>query len=403
MEIILINLFVVTIALAVFVGAHRIPRAGVWSTYPVLFSLSACVTSPVGLLLVLVLWVLAIGMPQKFKVPTRLAVGGTLTLILGGVIGQQGFEALSARRQLREQYPIQSFANRLETEAAIVADPQSAFSQAYGASTDFAPQVVDRVNLIEEGTRPSIREWELRNLHDLHEGEARAFNIAAGFGVGRMRRSVTSDPEPIALEPLSPLPDGDDESFLQIDGLTIRKPEPVESTAAPESDPLARTVPAFIVNPSVLTGLHFASEANFIPDGSLGYVPRKQQASGFMSHRFAEPLPPLDAADKGTWQVVRLELVSLLKFKQPRVYVSKELPQMEQLQSVPTRALDEFEAGSLTQLWRDESVVIAEEPTRIRMLGALRATKQCLDCHSVQRGQLLGAFSYDLRQQRAAH
>jgi hypothetical protein len=30
------------------------------------------------------------------------------------------------------------------------------------------------------------------------------------------------------------------------------------------------------------------------------------------------------------------------------------------------------------------------------MLGSLRAAKQCLDCHNVQRGELLGAFSYRL-------
>ena len=33
---------------------------------------------------------------------------------------------------------------------------------------------------------------------------------------------------------------------------------------------------------------------------------------------------------------------------------------------------------------------------RVRMVGAVRATTQCLDCHRVERGALLGAFSYDL-------
>jgi hypothetical protein len=31
------------------------------------------------------------------------------------------------------------------------------------------------------------------------------------------------------------------------------------------------------------------------------------------------------------------------------------------------------------------------------MLGSLRATKHCLQCHSGSRGSLLGAFSYRLR------
>jgi len=32
------------------------------------------------------------------------------------------------------------------------------------------------------------------------------------------------------------------------------------------------------------------------------------------------------------------------------------------------------------------------------MLGSLRAAKQCLECHTAKRGDLLGAFSYVLHQ-----
>ena len=39
----------------------------------------------------------------------------------------------------------------------------------------------------------------------------------------------------------------------------------------------------------------------------------------------------------------------------------------------------------------------ASTPNRIEMLGALRATKQCMQCHQVPSGTLLGAFSYELR------
>lgn len=103
---------------------------------------------------------------------------------------------------------------------------------------------------------------------------------------------------------------------------------------------------------------------------------------------------------KQQWEIVRLELVSLLKFKDARVYMSKELPQLEKLKDAPTRELDEFEAGALAKLWHDEDVIVEEEPHRIRMLGSLRATNRCLDCHTVKRGQLLGAFSYVLRRKK---
>jgi nitrate reductase cytochrome c-type subunit len=76
---------------------------------------------------------------------------------------------------------------------------------------------------------------------------------------------------------------------------------------------------------------------------------------------------------------------------------------MDQLSSdnVPTRSLDSFESKSLAQLWADEDVVVSHEGNEYRMLGSLRAARQCLECHSVQRGELLGAFSYSLRRNLA--
>jgi hypothetical protein len=42
--------------------------------------------------------------------------------------------------------------------------------------------------------------------------------------------------------------------------------------------------------------------------------------------------------------------------------------------------------------------VVTEATTNhIRILGALRASQQCLECHQVRRGDLLGAFSYDIQ------
>ena len=48
------------------------------------------------------------------------------------------------------------------------------------------------------------------------------------------------------------------------------------------------------------------------------------------------------------------------------------------------------------RLRSDEDIVIGAATQRIRMLGSLRAAKQCLDCHTVQRGELLGALTYEL-------
>jgi hypothetical protein len=69
---------------------------------------------------------------------------------------------------------------------------------------------------------------------------------------------------------------------------------------------------------------------------------------------------------------------------------------MDELRDAPTRPLDDFERGAIDRLRSDEDLVIDDAPNRIRMVGSLRAGKDCLECHSVRRGELLGAFSYEL-------
>lgn len=105
---------------------------------------------------------------------------------------------------------------------------------------------------------------------------------------------------------------------------------------------------------------------------------------------------PTDEDPPTHWQVNRLELVSLLRHDTPRVYTAPELPAMDQLADVPHRELNRFELASLPKLESDEDLVVDQQPSRIQMLGAIRAATSCLDCHDCQRGQLLGAFSYEL-------
>ena len=109
------------------------------------------------------------------------------------------------------------------------------------------------------------------------------------------------------------------------------------------------------------------------------------------------PKPP--DAPKEQWAVIRLQLVSLLKFERPAVYVSNNLPRMDELKGVPTRPLTPFEAKSLQSLREGDDIATETSGDRIRMVGSLRAGKQCLECHEVKRGDLLGAFSWELQKQ----
>ena len=56
----------------------------------------------------------------------------------------------------------------------------------------------------------------------------------------------------------------------------------------------------------------------------------------------------------------------------------------------------DFEATALEELRSNEDLVVKDGVNRIRMLGSLRAGNDCLKCHSVKRGHLLGAFSYEV-------
>lgn len=60
-----------------------------------------------------------------------------------------------------------------------------------------------------------------------------------------------------------------------------------------------------------------------------------------------------------------------------------------------TRSLDMFETAGVHELLSGKDVYIRTKDNVVRMLGALRATEQCIRCHTeAKSGDLLGAFSY---------
>jgi len=222
--------------------------------------------------------------------------------------------------------------------------------------------VVDK-NLDEQDNRLDRRYWISRAwvLEQLHEHTTEQFSRAAGFGLMRLPSIRT---EIVQLEPRTPL----------------RMPAGVDASPPFQS-------------------LHQSAVRNFVDPERLGYIRSRSEISGFESHG----LSSLDtsgaekSAASPNWQVTRLELVSLLRHREPRVYVAKSMPDMDKLADVPTRPLNSFEEKSLPQLLAQTDVVTDQKPDHIQMLGSLRAGKTCLECHTGNRGKLLGAFSYELR------
>ena len=86
---------------------------------------------------------------------------------------------------------------------------------------------------------------------------------------------------------------------------------------------------------------------------------------------------------------------------EPVAYRSEHLPRMDELRDAPTRPLNTFEQQALAELRRGQDIEIGTTPDRIRLLGSIRAVKHCLSCHDVERGELLGAFSYTLFRESA--
>ena len=68
---------------------------------------------------------------------------------------------------------------------------------------------------------------------------------------------------------------------------------------------------------------------------------------------------------------------------------------MSELRNAPTRQLDAFESAALPRLAKDDLVIHSNEG-RLRVLGSIRASETCLECHAKKKGDLLGAFSYTL-------
>jgi hypothetical protein len=138
--------------------------------------------------------------------------------------------------------------------------------------------------------------------------------------------------------------------------------------------------------------MHRSGIADFAHPDNFGFIKDRQHVAGFQPHYLSKP-----PKSPETWSLQTLELIGLAVHEKPVAYVSENLPRMEELREAPKRPLDEFEAVGLASLRSGEDLFVRDRLEGRRMLGAIRATKQCVACHSCERGDLLGAFSYTLR------
>lgn len=345
---------------------HR--RLALWVTIPILlFSflfLSFALFADAAFLSVVTIFLGRRTPPDVKTLSFSAMVCGAVSLLIGIA---PGAGALQKLKHTRQEFPIVSLENRLAYEHLGRAR--------YAPQNDiYSVSVSNRLDELDSQlSNANFRRHQLERIHDY---EHELFIRSMGFGVGRMPPVVTGPAE------LPPLRD-------------IRFDEAPTGDGAPYGGWRAFSWKG---RSNSIENVHVVSRNDFFDPDSFGAVLEpKLKIIGFIPHALHYP-PTASLEDRRAWSLDRLELVSLLKFDEPRVYVLDHLPRMDQLSgdNVPTRPLDAFESGALEKLWTAEDVVIDHEGNDYRMLGSLRAANQCLDCHSAKRGDLLGAFSYAL-------
>jgi hypothetical protein len=279
--------------------------------------------------------------------------------------------------ELRQRFRFESLADRLDYEGD---DPS-------GEEVPLPEAAAGRLDEVEKGFDLWIKASpRMMSLARLHSDQVEEFVNQPDFG--NFRTFHMDSPAYLDLPQAPPVP------FAQV----LALPSGGEGSRIE----LPETAVAPALSLKGLDEFHDRGRFDFLNPGNFGLVQDRNHVAGFRSHSFwsmPELRDPLHMAmtSEERWAVGRLELVSLLKHERPAVYISDHLPRMDDLKKSKTRPPSEFEAQALKTLRMGEDLVAEATTNRILLMGSLRATKQCLDCHHARRGDLLGAFSYELR------
>jgi hypothetical protein len=246
-----------------------------------------------------------------------------------------------------------------------------------------AEPISDGLDELEES---AIYHWKKngREFHfsRLHKSQIDQFVNHPGFGVVRMLHPVR------------------EKDFY----LPHREPIPQPVRLATSQDRFAFEHP--IPTPKVVEKLtHRKTVAEFAFPFGWGWERSPNEHLGFQSHqlgkrsRFESEMFGIWSLelDDG-WRIASLELIGLLAHPKQTVYMTANLPRMDEAKTAPTRDPDEFESAGLKAIAKGQELYFGKSRTEplLRMVGGIRAAKSCTGCHGCREGELLGAFSYTL-------
>jgi hypothetical protein len=284
-------------------------------------------------------------------------------LIMIGIYGWQAISVIQENNRLTSMFPLVDMTARLPDRPKTEDSP------------NLLPITLTRLERFEQDLSSAEERWPTQSrrriFRQLHEEAVMLFGSNPGFGVVRMPLIV---------------------SEWRLQEAMMQKEAPLQDYSELPPEPTASSWNVQLtekVNESV-DHLHDQGQREFLKPERYGYIKSIRQVAGFLSHQFNQV--PQDTS----LVLRRLDLISLLLHDKPVAYVTTQLPKMNELRDAPTRPLELFESTALNALSKGEDLVVNETEKAIWLVGALRASKQCMSCHDVKRGELLGAFSYVL-------
>ena len=355
---------------------------------------------------ILVALFITIGQWKKWKLRTTLACSMAVT-VLSCLIGLP--RTIEVSELLAATQPV-SLEQRMVRKSS-----QPSIDQVVG-TPEIEASLVDVENMLktyQRATRPHFRDRVLPGLVRMHQSSLKIFVDLPGTGSSRIAHLPIRKTF-IELSAIDPIPFGQ-----EVDPLDLQA-----------SKDWAQDFPQEIVNRDFLKG-HEISIANFANPNGFGHSlewdrnstnlrikpkPAIKNVYGFQAHGFRRvpelainmeaddtyslfrnrTYQPPPNADSTTWLVERLDLVSIWLNDPPAVYITENLPNMEELGGSATRPLTRFESEALNELRQGKMLSVRSTFDTIWIMGAVRASQSCLNCHEAEKGELLGAFSYIL-------